>query len=273
MTRNAAITASARFVFSVLRLAATADMPLSIADMSRRLDVSVNKAYRAAVTLERAGYLHRNADGRFEIGPVTEQLVYAAFEQFHIRPIVAPYLRQIATSAQATTSLAVRIGWYTVTLAVVESGSNIVSRKRRLGRASLIDSDARGLAILAWLPSAEVQKFFAFAARRSADAKRTPAISARRLAGMRFAGFAVMAPNTRQQVSALSIPLRDAAGQPIASITIDAPNGRAVPLNRDPLLKDWLEMAAQAEAAVRGRPGFVAPYAFADPDVIDFAER
>src|ERR1700733_10534590 len=253
MAHNAAITASARFVFSVLRLAAAAATPLSIADISRRLGVSVNKAYRAAVTLEGAGYLRRNAhNGRFETGPITEQLIYAAFEQFDIRAIIAPYLRQIATSAQATTALAVRIGWYVITLAVVESGSNIVSRTRRLGRASLLDSEAGGLAILAWLPSAEVQRFFAFAARQSAGARRTPAISARRLTAMRGAGFAAMATNTRQQINAMAIPLRDAEGRPIASITIDAPNGRTVALDRDPLLKDWLEMAAPAEAGFAG---------------------
>lgn len=274
MTRDAVVTASARFVFAVLRLAAAADAPLSIAEISRRLSVSLNKAYRAVVTLEDAGYLRRNVHtGRFETGPIAEQLVYAAFERFHIRAAIAPYLRQIATSAEATTSLSVRIGWYAVTSALIESGSNIVSRARRLGRATLLDGNAGGVAILAWLPADEITRFFAFAARHLSDPSATAAISPKQLVTFRRAGFAKGAANNRQ-LQAIGIPLRDAQDRPIASITIEAPVGRSVALAADPLLKDWLEIAIQAEAVMRANPEYsVSPYAFLDPDLIEFSNR
>jgi DNA-binding IclR family transcriptional regulator len=273
MAKDAAVNASARFVFSVLRLAAAADAPLSVAEISRRLGVSVNKAYRAAVTLEGAGYLHRDPNtGRFETGPVTEQLVYAAFEQFQIRAAIAPYLRQIATSAQATTSLAVRIGWYGVGVALIESGGNIVSRAQRLGRATLLDRDPGGLAILAWLTANEVTQFKAFAATHPSG-PNAAGVSSNQLATIRKSGFALSAPNDTQ-LHALGIPVREGEGRPIASITIQAPGGRRVPLQADPLLKDWLGTAAQAEAMVRASPTqFVNPYAFLDPDLLRFSDR
>ncbi len=272
MARGAVVTASAQFVFAVLRLAAAADAPLSIAEIGRRLGVSLNKAYRAVVTLEDAGYLRRNVHtGRFETGPVAEQLVYAAFEQFHIRAAIAPYLRQIATSAQATTSLSVRIGWYAVTLALIESGSNIVSRARRLGRATLLDGDAGGVAILAEFPADELARFFAFAAGHLSDASAAAAINPTQLAAFRRSGFATGVANNKQ-LHALGFPLRDAEGHPIASITIEAPLGRSVALEADPLLKDWLNIVVQAEAVVRANTEYsVGPYAFLDPDLIEFS--
>ena len=147
MAQGSAVTASARFVFSVLRLAAAADAPLSVTEISRRLGVPVNKAYRAAVTLENAGYLRRITPIAVDLKSDRSRSNWCTrlFSSFTFAAAIAPYLRQIATSAEATTSLAVRIGWYAVTLALAESGSNVVSRARRLGRAALLDSDAGGL--------------------------------------------------------------------------------------------------------------------------------
>jgi DNA-binding IclR family transcriptional regulator len=274
MARGPAVTASARFVFAVLRLAAVADAPLSVTEISRRLGVPVNKAYRAAVTLESAGYLRRHAHtGRFEIGSVAEQLVYAVFQQFNIRGAIAPYLRLIATTAEATTSLAVRIGWYAVTLALAESRSNIVSRAPRLGRATLLDSDAGGLAILAWLTPDEVRQFFSFAANHPSQVSLAVPNHKKRLAAFKRAGFATGVANNKQ-LQALAIPLCDTNGRPVASITVEAPVSRALALEADPLLKDWRDIAAQAEVVVRANPEtFANPYAFLDPDAVEFSDR
>lgn len=273
MARSATATVSARFVFTVLRLAAAADAPLSVAEISRRLGVSVNKAYRAALTLESAGYLRRNPDtARFEIGPAAERLVYAAFAQFHIRAALAPYLRQIATSAQATTSLVVPVGWYGLTLALVEGGSNVVSRARRLGRASLLNESPAGRVMLALLTASEVARFRAFAASYSArSAPAAVEADDAHLAAIRAAGFDSVAPRTGQ-FNAIGMPLRDRDERPIAAIAIEAPPGRHVPLKADPLLADWLGMAAQAETLVRNNPEpYANPYALLDPDTIDFS--
>lgn len=271
MAGGAAVTASARFVFAVLRLAVAAEEPLSIAEISRRLGVSVNKAYRAVVTLEGAGYLRRNpVSGRFDIGPVAERLVYASFEQFRIRAVIAPYLRQVATSAEATASFCVRIGWFGVTLALIEGGSNIVSRTPRLGRATLLDRNAAGLAILAELPADEVARFVTFAAARQAQGMSAIALTAERLADIRRAGFVAIAPAGRQ-LAALGFALRDPAGRPIGSVAIEATAGRAVPLAADPLLPEWLGMVAEAEALVRADERLSAnPYGHLDPDRVDF---
>jgi DNA-binding IclR family transcriptional regulator len=271
MAQDSTVTVSARFVFSVLRLVATANKPLGVTEISRHLSVPVNKAYRAAVTLENVGYLRRHASrGGFEIGAVAEQLVYAGFQVFRVRAAITPYLRQIATSAEATTSLAVRIGWYSVTLAFAESGSNVISRAQRFGRATLLDSDVGGLAILAWLMPAEIKRFLSFAAQHLSKSDLSASAYQKRLAAFKRAGFATASANNKR-VQALGIPLRDVKGSPLGSITVEALVGRDIPLQADPLLKQWLEIVAQAEAVLHANPGqFATPYAFLDPDDIQF---
>lgn len=273
MARNAAVTASARVVFAVLRAATAADAPLTIAELARRLGISLNKAYRAVVTLEEAGYLRRNGEtGRFESGTVTERLVYAVIDQFRVRAAMAPFLRQIATSAEAMAFLAVRIGWFAVTLMTVESGGAIVSRHQRLGRATLLHRDPAGLVMLASMAPEEVARFAAFSATSRQESVADDIVP-QRLASVRAAGFAVRR-SANGQFQALAMPLLDHKGNPMASITIEASGGRTMPLERDPLLKEWLGMVAQAQVALRANPqNDFDPYAFIDPDQIRFAAR
>jgi DNA-binding IclR family transcriptional regulator len=268
MAQKSAVTTSARLVFSVLRLIAAEKAPLGVSEISRRLDVPVNKAYRAAVTLEDAGYLKRQAHGRgFEIGPATERLVYGGFQQFPIRAAVSPYLRQLATSAQATASLAVRVGWYAITVAYAEGGRDVVPRARRLGRAVLLNEEAAGLAILGGLKAGDVRRFQTFAEKR---VHRRTSREKKLVKAVRFGAPISVANNG--QLYALAIPLRAQDGEPLASITVEAPISRGVPLDADPLLEDWLQIVAEAEATLRTHPEkFAAPYAELDPDQIDFS--
>lgn len=270
-SRDVAVNASARIVLAVLRLAAVAATPLTIAEISRRLGVSVNKAYRAVATLEGAGYIRRNPVTRkFECGPVAERLVYAAFERFPIRAAMSPFLRQIATSAEATTSLVVPVGWYGVTLALVESGTHVVSRAQRLGRSAPLHRTAAGLAILAWMLPADAVRYTAFAAGRWPDAPGAADLE-RRLSGIRGAGFA--AGLQWDAANMLAIPLRGLAGEPIAALAIEAAGNRAAALDADPLLQEWLGMAAQAEDRLQANADIlIGPYAHLDPDGISLRE-
>jgi len=71
---------------------------------------------------------------------------------------------------------------------------------------------------------------------------------------------------------ALAIPLRVGDGQPLASITVEAPITRGISLEADPLLEDWLQIVAAAEATLRTHPQkLAAPYAELDPNKIDFS--
>ena len=144
----------------------------SIAEVSRGLDISNNKAYRAITTLERLDYVRRIAPaGRFSIGAAAERLLQQAFRRLDIRTFMLPYLRQIATSTNETAGLAICVGWYSVRVANIESATNVVARANRLGAATLLGSDVGGLAILSGCTLRELQRYRHFAQSKSNSGK------------------------------------------------------------------------------------------------------
>jgi hypothetical protein len=77
-----------------------------------------------------------------------------------------------------------------------------------------------------------------------------------------------------EQADAIGIPLRNSLGMTLAAVSIEAPKGRAISLERDPLLPDWLISAAEAERVLHSAPDkFVNPYAHLNPNEIVFAAR
>jgi DNA-binding IclR family transcriptional regulator len=264
-------SSSARDVFATLRNALSSPPAVSIADISRRLNITNNKAYRAVTTLERLDYLQRNpVGGNFTIGPAAERLVQQAFRRLEIRTFLLPYLRQIATSAEETAGLVIRIGWYGIRVANIESRSNVVARANRLGAATVLGDDAAGLAILSTFTAADMKRFTAFANSKSADgegavSKKSVSLS---IEALREKGFVIV---TNEQLDAIAIPLGQVAEKASAAVTIEAPPSRTVPLHRDPRVQSWVAIAQEAEAALRVNPKrFVDPFAHLDPDTVTF---
>lgn len=270
--RQDATSSSARDVFSALRLVLAGNEPLSIAEISRRLNISNNKAYRAVTTLERAEYLGRNpSTGAFAIGSVAERLVYTAFQSLHIRSAMIPYLRQIATSAEETTSLTVRVGWYGVRVANIEGPGHVVARADRLGSATMLHEDAAGLAIMSSFSDSEVDKFFRFIKTRHRSKMVLSEKALKKRVGGARAKVAIVGG---EQADAIGIPLRNSSGMVLAAVSIEAPKGRSVSLERDPLLQDWLTTVEAAERMLQSAPDkFVNPYAHLNPNEIVFAAR
>jgi DNA-binding IclR family transcriptional regulator len=261
-------SSSARDVFAALRCALSQDTA-SIADISRHLNISNNKAYRAVATLERLDYVRRvPPDDRFGIGAAAERLLQQAFRRLDIRTFMLPYLRQIATSANETAGLAIRVGWYSVRVANIESSTNVVTRANRLGAATLLSSDIGGLAILCTFTLREIQRYRRFVKSDPNLARPEPDVLNRLVHIVRKTGYATCSPD---QLDAIAIPLRRDKQHASAAVTIEAPASRAVPLRQDPRLQDWLAIAAEAEAVLQVTPDkFPDAFAHLDPDQVRF---
>lgn len=264
-------SSSARDVFAALRGALSPQNATSIADISRRLNISNNKAYRAVATLERLDYLKRSSQsGSFTIGPAAERLVQQAFRRLNVRTFMLPYLRQIATSAEETAGLVIRIGWYSVRVANIESGKNVVARANRLGAAKILSGDSGGLAILSTLRPEDVKGLTAFAKAYGAQTDLT--VSERSLNRALLTnckkGFAAV---TSDQLDSIAIPLLRGAPGASAALTIEGPASRAISLQRDPRLQSWLSIVAEAEATMHAATDrFVDPFGHIDPDTVHF---
>lgn len=260
---------SSLHIFEMLREVCASREPLGVAELSRRLELSLSTAQRALLTLTQAGYLKRHPYvPKYSMGFTAERLVNALLERFTIRTASMLYLRRLAAGSRRTASLYVRLGWYSIRLVGVEAGNNPVPHSRRLGEAALLHTDAPSIAILAFLTDAELGRFSRFA-NTSAPKSRTHS----RLAGIRAKGFAYEAVGENGTLESLAFPLRDATGSAVASVAIEGPPAKRA-LHRDPQLNAWREIVRELEHLIQTKRAICAnPFAHIDPDDIHFGRR
>lgn len=143
---------SSRVAFTVLKEIARALQPLGAADIARRLSLPITTAARALGTLEAAGYTQRHkGSARFVLGPAGQRLAYAFMARFPIRDVALPYLQQLTLLSGHSASLFVRLGWYSVRIALIAGTGSIVN-VGAIGEAWPLTIGAPALAILAQLP-------------------------------------------------------------------------------------------------------------------------
>lgn len=134
----------------VLELLAAAEGPLSIADLSREIDVHRSIIYRMVRTLEAHRLVARGPDGRYELG-----LGMAALAR-SVRPVLQsaalPTLSDLADDVGLTAFLVVPDGDEAVTLISVEPQRTQVHVTYRPGVRHPIHRGAPGIALLAGRP-------------------------------------------------------------------------------------------------------------------------
>ncbi len=84
--------------------AIVAEQPIGVSDLARRTGIDKSAAHRIAVTLERAGWLHRTAEGRWRISPVLAQRVAAAGGET-LATVARPTLVRLRDETGETTML------------------------------------------------------------------------------------------------------------------------------------------------------------------------
>jgi NAD(P)-dependent dehydrogenase (short-subunit alcohol dehydrogenase family)/DNA-binding IclR family transcriptional regulator len=266
---------SALHIFETLREVCASREPLGVAEISRRLGLSLSTAQRALLTLTQSGYLKRHPYmAKYSIGFTAERLVNALLERFTIRPASVAFLRRIAASSRRTASLYVRIGWYSIRLVGIEAGHSADTRARRLGEAALLDSDAASLAILAHLSPEEIERFADFKVLSSADSALAEQLSA-----IRKAGFAYQRAETTRGAGAggplesLAFPIIGVEGDAVASVAIEG-SPDEIFLDQHPVLSEWQDIVRELTRLVQTKRNLcVNPFSHLDPQTVRFGRR
>lgn len=83
---------------------------LSLAELARRTGLYRSTILRLAASLERFGYLHREADGQFRLGPTLWRLGVLYQNAFDLADYVRPVLRRVVDRLGETAAFYVREG-------------------------------------------------------------------------------------------------------------------------------------------------------------------
>lgn len=84
--------------------------PLSLAELSRRSGLYKSTILRIAVSMDRYGYMVRQSDGRFRLGPTLWRLGSQYLTQFDLAELIRPELKVLVEATTETASYFVREG-------------------------------------------------------------------------------------------------------------------------------------------------------------------
>ncbi len=207
---------------NILEAAAHRREGMTNSEISRKLAIPKSSASYILRTLERRGYLRRDAEtGRYRLGLKILSLGGDAQANLDLADVALPFMRSVVERVHLTVHLAVLDQGEAVYIEKVEA-PGFFKVNTWVGRRMFLHSTSVGKSLLAWLPRHEVEAIV----RQHGMKKRTPrtitAIS-RLLAELelvREQGYAVDDEENSLGARCLGAPVFDAAGNVTAALGV-----------------------------------------------------
>jgi DNA-binding IclR family transcriptional regulator len=197
----------------VLRLFSSQQRSLRVAEVAVELGLQRSTVHRYMSSLTKAGFLERDADGLFRLGPLLVQLGTVALRGLRVLEIADPYAQTLANEAGETVVLAVWGGLGPVVARVHESADRLVNISVRIGSPLPIEA-AQSQVFLAFLGDPSVQQRLV---------SRLPEIRQRELRDqletVRRDGF-IVSSEVVQGVRALAAPIFEGSGEICATVAV-----------------------------------------------------
>jgi DNA-binding IclR family transcriptional regulator len=190
-------------------LRATATEPCGLSELCQRTGLPRATAHRLAVGLEVHGLLQRGADGRWRPGPMLGELASRSGDPLmEAASLVLPRLRDVTGES---VQLYRREGLQRICVAAAEPASGL--RDTVPIGARLPMTAGSGAKVLAAWADPALQRAVLAEAR----------FSERVLADVRRRGWAQSVAERESGVASVSAPVRNAAGQVIAAVSVSGP--------------------------------------------------
>lgn len=205
---------------NILEAAAHRREGLTNSEISRKLAIPKSSASYILRTLERRGYLRRDADtGRYRLGLKILSLGGDAQANLDLADVALPFMRSLVERVHLTVHLAVLDQGEAVYVEKVEA-PGFFKVNTWVGRRMFLHSTSVGKSLLAWLPKHDVEAIV----RQQGMKKRTPktiVTISRLLADLehvREQGYSVDDEENSLGARCLGAPIFDAAGNVTAAL-------------------------------------------------------
>lgn len=203
---------------------------LSLAELARRTGLYKSTVLRLAVSLERAGALHRDPGGDFRLGPTVFRLGTRYIDAFDLRAHALPVMQRLADETGESTSFYVREGAVRVCVFRVHATQHRILHYLRPGTQFPADTGAAGRVLTSW--SAPY--------REDADAIRADVLA------LSVAG------RTIADTAAMSVPVFGADRELAGAISLAGPATRFGPGARGRLARALLTAGIDLTTALGG---------------------
>jgi DNA-binding IclR family transcriptional regulator len=221
VTKTSSVPALERGL-AILEAVAKSRSGLTLSQLTRALDLPKSSVFCLLLTLERAGYLHRNAvTKRYQCEMKLVRIAGQALEGITLRDKARPVLRWLLEQTRLTVHMGIA-GENEVTLIEKLDAHTSSSMATWIGKGLDFHCTSLGKCLLAFSPEAEVDRILSTHAllrhneNTIASAQRLKA----ELAKVRSLGFAVDDEEEEIGVRCIGAPVLDAEGRAIAAISI-----------------------------------------------------
>jgi DNA-binding IclR family transcriptional regulator len=230
----------ARILGIVDALAASADAGLRLADVMRATGLNKTTTHRLLAGLAAHGLADQDSEtGRYFVGVRMIALATAAKRRFQLAPLVEAALVGLSRQTQDTVMLSARVGDEALCLECWEGAFPIKVLTLRAGDRRPLGIGAPGVALLAFLPDAEIDRILAGNAAERAEFPFDEIQIRQMIAKARKHGYAYndihvfKGMETITDMAAVSLPICATGGTPVASLSITAITQRLAQPRRD----------------------------------------
>jgi IclR family pca regulon transcriptional regulator len=199
---------------------------MTLSEVARAAAIDPGTAFRMLNTLVMLGYVARVPDSkRYRLTLKVADLGFHAIGRSDLRELARPILRSLVGEISEAASLGVLDGADVVYVERVRAGVTRLGVDIRIGTLIPAATGIIGHAILAFLPPRERERTLGTAPRRSHTAIQpmTGPELERTLETVRQQGYALQDSLFGNGLRVLAVPVLDADGYPVASISVAAP--------------------------------------------------
>lgn len=213
---------------SILELLAKSKTGLTLPELRRRLSLPKSSTHCLLVTLQRAGYVHRNEKtGRYMFGLKLFGIANMALSGIELRDQARPFLHSLMERTRLTVHLAILEQNECVLIDRYEP-PGLLRLATWIGRRMDVHCTGVGKALIAYLPEEELNTLIREHGLPRHNSRTIS--SARRLkedlAQVRRLGYSLDNEEDEVGLSCIGAPIRDHAGQVIAAISVAGPTAQ-----------------------------------------------
>ncbi|WP_375785358.1 IclR family transcriptional regulator [Bradyrhizobium sp. Pha-3] len=246
-------------VCAILRVLAQRS-PLRLTDIADTTSLNKATALRILNSLIEEGFVSRVTGAKtYELGQEARVMAVGARRSVDIAELAQPSLLRLSERSADTALLSVRSGVEALYLARSVGSHPLQPNYLQIGSRRPLGVGAGALALLVWLPDAEIEAVIEVIVPRLAKSPRiTPKFLRERIAIARKAGHTVLIDAAFPGMGGVGVPVRDDAGEVVAALSIGAASDRI--RRRESELADMLKKEAQvlaramAQAPKNARP-------------------
>jgi DNA-binding IclR family transcriptional regulator len=237
---------------AVLEYIGESDVPLSLAEICRSMNLHKSTVHRALIVLERGMLLERTPDDRFRLGLKLYTLGNRAVEQMDLRAQIQPSLRALSKRLGETVHLGVLQRTSVVYLEKAGPATR-VCKGSKTGSSNPAYCTAMGKAMLAWLPQTEVHDLI----DQITFERLTPKTIASReelmqaLERVRRRGYSIDDEEAELGARCIGAPSFDQEHNPVAALSVSCASARIQPHQVPALAEHLRRTCSKISASLR----------------------